>query len=201
LEPSKNQRGKFIKLDPKKTALLTLNFQNGIVGSVPGAEACVPNAAKAVEVARKNQYLIIHVGLGFFTGHPEIGDAKSSFQRVKQNGLFVKGTESSEFHESLVRPEDLIIYKQRVSAFCENNLRMTLRANGIENLILFGISTSGIVLSTLRQAADMDFQCWVIKDAYFDRDEEVHRVLTEKVFPMQATVITTNEFVAEGADA
>ena len=42
-----------MKLDPKKTALLTLDVQNGIFGFVPAADAIVPNAAKAVDFARK----------------------------------------------------------------------------------------------------------------------------------------------------
>jgi len=41
-----------MKLDPKKTALLTLDFQKGILGMVPGAEAALPPAAKAVAFAR-----------------------------------------------------------------------------------------------------------------------------------------------------
>jgi nicotinamidase-related amidase len=43
------QEGKPMKLDPKQTALLTLDFQKGILGFVPGAEAIIPNAAKAVD--------------------------------------------------------------------------------------------------------------------------------------------------------
>ena len=58
-------------LDPKKTALLTLDFQNGIFGFVPGSDAIIPNASKAVEFARRTQFRIVHVGLGFSEGHPE----------------------------------------------------------------------------------------------------------------------------------
>ncbi|MGO9378594.1 MAG: cysteine hydrolase family protein [Dissulfurispiraceae bacterium] len=186
-----------MKLDPKKTALLTLDFQKGIFGFVPGAEAIIPNASKAVEFARKKQFQIIHVGLGFSEGHPEIPDADSPLQRVKQNNLFVKGTPSSEFHSSIVRPEELVVYKQRVGAFSENHLHLLLRSRGIENLVLFGISTSGITLSTLRRAFDLDFRCVVIKDACFDADQEVHRVLTEKIFTTQATVLTVDAFIAD----
>ena len=57
-----------MKLDPQKTALLTLDFQKGTLGLVPGAEVIIPNAARAVEFARKQQYLLIHVGLGFAEG-------------------------------------------------------------------------------------------------------------------------------------
>jgi len=186
-----------MKLDPQKTALLTLDFQKGIFGFVPGAEAVVPAAAKAVEFARQAGYRVIHVGIGFAEGHPEIPDINASFKRVKDNNLFVKGTPSAEFHEAVALPGELIVYKQRVSAFSENQLYMILRSLGIENLVFFGISTSGITLSTLRRAFDLDFRSVVLKDACFDTDEEVHRVLTEKIFKSQATVQTVDEFITE----
>jgi len=189
-----------MKLDPRKTALLTLDFQKGIFGFVPAADAIVPNATKAVEFARKKQFHIIHVGLGFSAGHPEILDTESRFKRVKENNLFVIGTPSAEFHAAVARPEELKVYKQRVGAFSENQLHLILRSRGIENLVLFGISTSGITLSTVRRAADLDFRCVVLKDACFDADEEVHRVLTEKIFPAQATVLTVDAFIAEQGD-
>jgi nicotinamidase-related amidase len=185
-----------MKLDPEKTALLTLDFQKGILGFAPGAEVVIPNPAKAVDFARQKQFLIIHVGLGFFAGHPEIPDGESRMKRAKDNNLFVKGTPSAEFHAAIVRPGDLIVYKQRVSAFSENELHLLLRARGIENLVFFGISTSGITLSTLRRASDLDFRCVVLHDACFDTDPEVHRLLTEKIFPTQATVPTVAAFIA-----
>ena len=186
-----------MKLDPKKTAVLTLDFQKVIFGFVPGSDAIIPNASKAVAFARKKQFLIIHVGLGFSAGYPEIPDTDSPFKRAKQNNLFVKGTPSAEFHSSIARPEELVVYKQRVGAFSENHLHLILRSRGIENLVLFGISTSGITLSTLRRAFDLDFRCVVLKDACFDADQEVHRVLTEKIFPTQAKVLTVDAFMQE----
>ena len=97
----------------------------------------------------------------------------------------------------MARPEDLVVYKQRVGAFSENQLHLILRSRGIENLVLFGISTSGIALSTVRRAADLDYRCVVLQDACFDPDPEVHRVLIEKVFPAQANVLSVDAFVAE----
>jgi len=185
-----------MKLEPNKTVLLTLDMQNAIIGMVPGSDACVSAAAKATDFARTKGFQIIHVGLGFAKGHPEVPDT-GRFAMVKEKNLFVKGTPSAEFHPSVARPEELVVYKQRVSGFSENQLHMILRARGIKNLVLFGIATSGITLSTLRQAADLDYNCIVIKDACFDRDEEVHRVLTEKIFPGQATVLTADSFIAE----
>ena len=58
-----------------------------------------------------------------------------------------------------------------------------------------GIATSGVVLSTLRQAADLDYRLIVLSDACADRDPEVHRVLLEKVLPRQALVTETDEWI------
>jgi nicotinamidase-related amidase len=191
-----------MKLDSKKTALLTLDCQMGILDLFPvvlahGHHAVISNAARAVEFARKQSFLIIHVGLGFAAGHPEISDVESRFAQVKLNNLFVKGTASAEFHSDIAQPGELVVYKQRVGAFSENELHMILRARGIVNLVFFGITTGGIVLSTLRRAFDLDYRCVVLKDACFDADEEVHRVLTGKIFPAQATVMTVEEFIKQ----
>ena len=62
-------------------------------------------------------------------------------------------------------------------------------------LILMGHSTSGVILSTVRLAADPDYQLLVAEDACTDRDLEVHRLLMEKVFPRQGTVVSSKEMV------
>src|SRR5262249_51519108 len=86
---------------------------------------------------------------------------------------------------------DIIVTKRRVSAFTGSDLEVVLRAQGLSHLVLSGISTSGVVLSTLREAADKDYQLTVLSDSCADGDEEVHRILLTKIFPRQAEVITT----------
>ncbi|MGH7440727.1 MAG: cysteine hydrolase family protein [Polyangiaceae bacterium] len=44
------------------------------------------------------------------------------------------------------------------------DLDMILRANGIDTLVLGGIATSGVVLSTVRHAADADYRLVVVAD-------------------------------------
>jgi len=58
-----------------------------------------------------------------------------------------------------------------------------------------GIATSGVVLSTVRWAADADYDLIVLDDCCADGDAEVHRVLTQKVFPRQATVLSSQAFL------
>jgi nicotinamidase-related amidase len=89
-----------------------------------------------------------------------------------------------------------VVTKRRVGAFPTTELETILRAKNINTLVLFGISTSGVVLSTVRWAADMDYSLVVVSDACSDRDAEVNRILMDKVFPWQATVVTTQEFLS-----
>ena len=83
----------------------------------------------------------------------------------------------------------------RIGAFA-SDLAVVLSGLGTTDLVLAGISTSGVVLSTIRDAADRDFGLTVLHDACFDADDEVHRVLTQKVFPRQAEVVSTEEWIA-----
>jgi nicotinamidase-related amidase len=83
-----------------------------------------------------------------------------------------------------------VVRKTRVGAFSTTDLDQQLNDRGITTLILAGVSTSGVVLSTVREAADRDYRIYVLADASADRDPHVHAVLTEKVLPMQAHLIT-----------
>jgi hypothetical protein len=59
-----------------------------------------------------------------------------------------------------------------------------------------GATQYGVVLSTLRQAADLDFQLTVLADGCLDADPEVHQLLLGKVFPRQAEVTTIADWTA-----
>ncbi len=181
-------------MDPKTTAVLSLDIQNGLFILSAQSESILPKAIQVVEFSRSRGIPVLHVGLGFEPGYPEIPEGHPLFGALKEKNLFIKGSSSSEVPSSLRQPSDIIIYKQRVSGFSENQLDMVLRAKGIKTIAMMGIATSGIVLSTLRQAFDKDYRCIVIKDACFDSDSEVHRVLTEKVFARMASVVTTEDF-------
>ena len=183
-------------LDLRTTALLTLDCQKGIVDFLPACESIFTPAARVVKAAREVKIPVIHVGIGFNPGYPEVHPQHPTFGMIRQTGKFTYGSESIKFHESIAPiAGEITIYKHRVSAFSGNELEMTLRSMGIRTLVYFGIATSGIVLSTLRQASDMDFLSVVIEDCCADRDDEVHRVLTEKVFTNQATVVSSEEFL------
>jgi nicotinamidase-related amidase len=105
---------------------------------------------------------------------------------------------STEVHAAVApEPGDVLVTKKRVSAFAGSDLDVVLRSLDVDALVLTGIATSGVVLSTLRMAADLDYELTVLRDACADGDDEVHRVLMDKVFPRQASVMPTDQWVAQ----
>ena len=101
-----------------------------------------------------------------------------------------------DFPASIAPKEgEIVIAKHRVSAFTGTDLEMILRASEIDTLVLFGIATSGVVLSTLLEASDADFRLAVIKDCCADLDPDLHDCLIKKLFPSRAAVLSTREFV------
>ena len=67
------------------------------------------------------------------------------------------------------------------------------KKRGIDTILIGGLSTSGAVLSTVRQAADLDYQLAVLEDLCEDTDADVHKIFVEKVFARQAHVIKSSQ--------
>jgi nicotinamidase-related amidase len=136
---------------------------------------------------------VIFVGVGFRAGAPEVDPGNRMFGGLAGRGLPATGT---EFHPEVPPlPAEPVVTKRRVSAFAGSDLDMLLRAQRIDHLVLTGIATSGVVLSTVRQAADLDYRLTVLSDGCLDNDPAVHAVLTEKVFPAQADVLTVADWL------
>jgi nicotinamidase-related amidase len=173
-----------------------MDFQNGIVQRL-GEPNVVEAASRATGAARSAHVPVMFVRVAFRSGYPEASERNLTFARISRSGdAMNQDHPATQVHGDLERrPEEPVILKRRVSAFSGSDLEVLLRAAGADTLVLAGISTSGVVLSTLRQAADLDYRLTVLSDACADPDAEIHRVLTEKVFPRQALVTTTDEWI------
>jgi nicotinamidase-related amidase len=176
----------------EKTALLVMDFQSGIIDRLENKDEFLQNVNIVIDTAHKHHIQVIYVVVGFREGLPEISGNNKSFNTIKETG---SSTMINSHPVIDLTSEDLLVTKHRVSAFSGSDLEMLLRAQNIKSLVLAGISTSGVVLSTLREAADKDFVLTVLSDLCNDFDEEVHSVLVNKVFPRQATVTTSEEWM------
>ena len=180
----------------ENTALLVMDLQNGIVSRYSENQEILSPFQKAVEAARRSNIPVIFVRVAFSEGYPESNSRNKMFSALSKSGGMTVVDPGTQIHESLQpKPNEPVVTKYRVSAFAGSNLEVILRSKGIDTLILSGIATSGVVLSTVREAADKDYAITVLSDACLDGDPEVHRVLTEKVFPRQADVITVEAWI------
>jgi nicotinamidase-related amidase len=174
-----------------RSALLVMDVQPGILDRIPDPAAYVARVTHAVRAARDHAVPVIHVVIGFRPGMPEVSARNLAFSGAKQQRpAFLSDPRPA------ITPEgsDVVVTKRRVSAFTGSDLEVVLRAGEIDHLVLCGIATSGVVLSTLREAADKDYRCTVLADLCADTDAEVHAVLTGKVFPRQASVINAADW-------
>lgn len=181
-----------------QSALLVMDMQAGILKNYPDSRSLLTNAARAITAARSKGILVIYVVVGFRPHMPEISNNSKAFIALKERMANGNMNEFMEIDRAISPlPHETVIIKKRFSAFTGSDLEVVLRANHIQQLVLMGVSTSGVVLSTLREAADKDYRITVLSDACIDGDSEVHRVLTTKVFPRQAEVMTVEEWMKE----
>jgi nicotinamidase-related amidase len=177
------------------TALLVMDMQVGILSMFSAAETLLPKVAKAITHAREKKIPVIYVVVGFRQGAPEVSMNNKSFAAGREKYAKMNMAEFMTIHSDLApQTDDIIITKRRVSAFTGSDLEVVLRAFGIKRIALTGIATGGVVLSTTREAADRDYAITIIADCCADLDEEVHRVLTTKIFPRQADVVTLEDW-------
>lgn len=142
-------------------------------------QTSVLNIEKIVNFARTNNIKIIHVGLRFEKGYPELANGKSGLRKAIPNaGTFPINEFGSQFFESVKPIEGEFVVTGRVGAsgFTGSNLDAYLRNNKIENLYLAGYATHVCVESTLRDAHDKGYNTLIISDATsaFNRNQQTY---------------------------
>jgi nicotinamidase-related amidase len=187
-----------MNLDKSKTMLLMADFSTTGIGQNPIAEErhTLERAREVLDAARNAGIFIGYCISHFRPGFPEVSDRNKTRAARRDSGEVLPADPKALIHSSVLPQEgEPVIAKHRTSAFSGSAFEMILRARNVETLILMGHATSGVILSTVRLAADLDYQLIVVEDGCADRDPEVHKLLMEKVFPRQATVVSSKEMV------
>jgi nicotinamidase-related amidase len=179
-------------------ALLVMDVQTNIISRLEDSRDLVGILKGAIATARAAGMPIIYVGVAFRKDMPEVSQDNKAFSAYTQNADLKKAMEEpwTIYSGIAAQPGDIIVTKRRFSAFTGSDLEVILRGLNVRHLVLTGISTSGVVLSTLREAADKDFRLTVLSDACADTDPDIHTLLLTKIFPRQADVITADEWTA-----
>ena len=185
-------------LEPKFTALLIADFYAGKMNTIPHAtgRGVVDRTVALQQAARNAGVLLCYCATVFRPGYVEIGERNKTFSQRKSSGQPAVFDPLAVIHPA-VRPAEgeVVVGKHRVNALYGTGLDVVLRANDVRNLVILGYATSGVVLSTLRYASDLDFSLYVVEDCCSDSDPEVHDFLMGRIFPRQAEVVQSADVI------
>jgi nicotinamidase-related amidase len=185
-------------LEIPHTALLIMDYQTGIVSRVPEADELVERARSAIDLIRDWGGQVAYVRVAFEDEDLDFPDSSRMGASVTGSGrAFHADSPATAIDERVAAAAgDVVVRKTRVGAFSTTDLHDQLQDSGVDTIVLAGISTSGVVLSTVIEAHDLDYRVFVLADGCADTDLEVHAFLLERIFPRRAEVITLAELPA-----
>lgn len=181
-----------------RQALLVMDIMPLVTPAFGGDEALLERLAGAATSARAAGVPVLFGKVAFRPGYPDVAASNGLFSSLPGMGLDFQETNPATDYHPDVAPQvgDLTFTKRRASSFAGSDLELLLRSSEVNHVVLSGVATSLVVLSTVCAAADLDFRITVLSDGCADVDAELHEVLMTKVFPSRATVSTIAEWTA-----
>ncbi|VVE09806.1 cysteine hydrolase [Pandoraea iniqua] len=173
---------------PEKTALVIMHYQTDILALFPSvAPTLLSNTRKLCDAARAKGIALYFAKIHFSPGYPEVSPLNKNGQGIKQLGLFVEDRISPELGQ---QPNEPLIIAHRASVFHGTDLEVRLSAKGIDTLIMAGIASTGVMLSSIAYASDADFRLFTVKDCCYDPDQVVHDHLFSTAFESRTHVLS-----------
>ena len=181
-------------IDPSATILMIMDYQPLVLAGLPNGQELVSRAAETIAFARSKALHIGYVRVALDDSERAvIPPANKAFFPMVGTTLLDKDAPEAAVHEKVAPlPGDVSVRKCRVSAFSTTDLDDQLGGCGVTTIVFGGAYTSGVVLSSMRDASDRDYRLLVAEDLCGDPDREVHDLLMTKVFPRQGDVIDTS---------
>ncbi|CAB3726520.1 isochorismatase family cysteine hydrolase [Trinickia soli] len=176
---------------PAQTALIVMHYQTDIVGLFPSvAPTLLANTRQLCDAARAQGVSVYFANLRFAPGYPEVSPLNKNGQGIKRLGRFVEDRTAPELDPQSSEP---LIIAHRASVFYGTDLEVRLSAKGINSLIMVGIASTGVMLSSIAYASDADYRLFTVKDCCYDPDEVVHEHLFATAFESRTTVLSLGE--------
>jgi nicotinamidase-related amidase len=183
-----------LSFDPRRTALVMIDLQHGIVGRTlapySGPEV-VARAKQLADTLRAKGAAIVWVRVLLNELHFPAADAPTRAPDAPP-----APAEASELVPGTgMQPGDLVVSKRQWGAFYGTDLELQLRRRGIDTIVLGGIATNFGVESTARAAYDRSFRLVFVEDATSGLADEMHRFTFEKLFRHMGHVRSTQEVI------
>jgi ureidoacrylate peracid hydrolase len=215
LEQAKRARGDrpfaYETLTPAKTALVVVDMQNyfcadGMPSCAPVARDVAPNINRLADAVRDTGGMVVWIQTAAprspeeWANRAEATRAESWERRTTL--LDPKGDGFPIFETCDVKPDDKIAIKYRYSAFIPypSELEDTLKAAGIDTLLITGVATSTCCESTARDASMWGYRTIMVSDGNADMTDALHNHTLGKFMVTFGDVQTTDECIAKLKD-
>lgn len=196
------------RYDPAHTALIVVDVQNDFcapTGSlatlgfdISAVQQIIPRLQQLASTARAVGVPVIFVQ----TLHDDTTDSPQWLGRVgegpgtERTGLTCRtGSWGSEFYAIDPAPGDVIVTKNRFSAFVGTNLDMILRTRGVASLLFTGVTTETCVESSLRDGLFHEYYVSLVEDCTASYREEAQRASVDIIAANFGTVLSSNQIV------
>jgi nicotinamidase-related amidase len=179
----------------ERPALIIVDFARAYLeqGSplYAGVEKVLETAGELLAAARAAHIPIVHTRVEYVPGGRDGG---LFYQKVAALRCFERGSPLGEFAEGL-EPigGEVVVTKQYASAFFGTSLASTLTSQGIDTLLIAGLTTSGCVRATAVDAIQHGFRPIVVSDAVGDRDSRPHEANLFDLEAKYADLLTTKQ--------
>jgi nicotinamidase-related amidase len=197
-----------ITIDPRKTALLLLHWQNDIASPAGKNARDLPARLKAagiidhtrsvLEASREKEVLVAYVNAAHRPGYPEMpANCSPMSAMLAELGVMIKGTWGAGVIDEL-KPLDneIIVDNSSTSGFCYTDLDLILRNRGITDIILSGLATNFVVESTARDGFNMGYRVFTLEDCCMSLNDEVHNWTITNILSFIGWVIDSKAYIA-----
>lgn len=185
-----------LKLDVKKTALVVIDLQIGVVNMDMKAapfenKQVVENSVKLAETFREKGGFVTLVHVDFLDGE----DALKPVTDLEMPSVEKPKDFSKIISELGPKTGDHVVTKRQWGAFFGTDLDLQLRRRGIDTIILCGIATNIGVETTAREAFQRNYQQIFAIDAMNGLTKEEHEHTEKFLFPKMGRVRMTEEII------
>ena len=205
-----------IEINPSSTALIVVDMQNATGNRAMGLgkllaesgkaeqasyrfdrieQLLVPNIQKLLTAFRDNNWPVIFVTYGAET--PDAHDVPQHLKPIVTATNNIEGQKEHEIVTDLTPlPNEPVLNKTTMGAFCSTKIDTVLRATGVDTLVCVGVSTNNCVGMTAMEACDLQYKVIVVSDATGTDSQEMQDSTLNMLGRLWARIMTTDEVVS-----
>jgi nicotinamidase-related amidase len=189
-----------LTLDPTRSAVLAMDFQNDVLETTPNQRDArlLETVARALDAARHHGVTVIHITVSFRHHYADAPAHAPLFQEERAKGVMKSGSPGAAICEELTpQTGDIVITKHGVDPFNGTHLANVLRVKGIETLVLMDVWTNFVVEAAARTGADSSYRIVVVSDGCASDAEAHHSFFIGTILPKLGIAATADDVIGE----